>query len=317
MSGSDPVDPQLLPFLDLFPPMIYDAERLAETRETILAMFEQAPLPDLPVETHEISVPGPDGAPEIGIEISRPRDASGSLPAILHIHGGGYVVGRPMMSRARNRQFAHDLGCLVLSVDYRLSPETAFPGGLEDCYAALAWLYDKAEELGIDRQRIAIMGESAGGGLAAALAQVARDRGKVPLVLQVLVYPMLDDRTLASPIDPHSGEKVWNAAFNRFGWTSYLGHEPGTQETAPYAAPGRTEDLAGLPPAYLVVGQLDLFLQEDVDYARRLMAAGVPTELHVYPGAFHGFDNWPDAWSAKATMASLTDALARAFSRRI
>lgn len=306
------IDPELLPMVDNFPAVRWEEGTLAEVRALMEQIGAAIPTPDVPVDVRESRIPGPEGAPEVPVVIYRPADVAGKLPALLHIHGGGYVAGLPQMADAQNRQLAHDLQCVIVSVDYRLAPETPHPGPLEDCYAGLRWLYANAASLGVDATRIAIGGESAGGGLTAALALLARDRGEVPLVLQILIYPMLDDRT-ATNIAPstYSGEFLWDSNSNVFGWRSYLGREPGG-DTHYYAAPARAENLAGLPPAFVAVGQLDLFIDEDIEYARRLIDAGVPTELHVYPGAFHGFD-MADCQSARTHAASLRTALRRTF----
>lgn len=180
--------------------------------------------------------------------------------------------------------------CVVVSVEYRLAPDVPFPGPLEDCYAALTWLYTHAGALGVNPQRIAIGGGSAGGGLAASLGLLARDRGEVPVCFEVLMYPMLDDRNTRSAQEVGSDHPVWDRAGNRFGWQCYLGREPGGEDVPDHAAPARAENVSGLPPTFIGVGELDLFLDENIEYARRLLRAGVPTELHVYPGAYHGFD---------------------------
>jgi triacylglycerol lipase len=184
---------------------------------------------------------------------------------------------------------------------------------VEDCYAALAWVYANAEALGADTARIGVMGESAGGGLAAALALLARDRGDYPLAFQHLMYPMIDDRTCVDP-DPHPfvGEYIWTAHNNAFGWRALLGVEPGSEGVSPYAAAARAEDLSRLPPTFISTGALDLFLEENLEYARRLMRAGVPTELHVYPGGYHGFDIAPDAEVSKNARRNRMAALAKA-----
>jgi acetyl esterase/lipase len=180
---------------------------------------------------------------------------------------------------------------LVVSVDYRLAPETPFPGALEDNYAALKWMNLNAASLGIDPKRIAIGGESAGGGHAAMLAIAAQDRGEYALAFQLLIYPMLDDRTGSTkPAPEHIGHFLWNSGSNRFGWESLLGMAPGSANPPAGSVPARVKDLSGLPPTFIGVGALDLFVDEDVDYARRLIAAGVPTELLVVPGAYHGFN---------------------------
>ncbi len=258
-------------------------------------------------------VPGPAGAPDVRVLVYTPARDEGLRPAYLHIHGGGYVMGAPEMTSDNSIGLVREIGCVVASVDYRLAPETQFPGAIEDCYAALVWLHAEASRLGIDPGRIAIGGESAGGGLAAALALLARDRKKVPLVFQLLIYPMLDDRTVSdSDNDPHVGEFIWTRQNNRFGWSALLGSAFGSQSVSPYAAAARAEDLGHLPPAYISVGSLDLFLQEDLSYARRLLRSGVPTEVHVYPGAFHGFEIAVDADVTKTSIRNSNAALKRA-----
>jgi acetyl esterase/lipase len=206
------------------------------------------------------------------------------------------------------------LGCAAVAVDYRLAPETPYPGPVEDCYAALKWLSTHADELGIDPKRIALGGGSAGGGLAAALALLARDRGEISLVFQLLIALILDDRTCtrAEP-HPYTGEFIWTLEANRFGWTSLLGQEPGVPDVSPYAAPARVEHLEGLPATFINVGSIDLFLEEDLEYAHCLMRAGVPTELHVYPGAYHGFRMVADARVTQTAARDQLAALQRAF----
>jgi acetyl esterase/lipase len=242
-----------------------------------------------------------------------PKSAPRPLSALLWIHGGGYVIGSADGDDAQVKSIVDAVGCAAVSVDYRLAPETPHPGPVEDCYAALRWLHGHATELGVDPGCIAIGGASAGGGLAAGLGLLARDRREVPLAYQLLIYPMVDDRTVtAADPHPYTGEFIWTGDANRFGWASYLGQEPGGAETSPYAAAARAESLAGLPPTYLCVGALDLFLEEDLEYARRLMREGVPTELHVYPGAFHGFNMAADAAVSRAYTRDFLDALGRA-----
>lgn len=303
MSSRNLVDPELLPLLEQFPRFEFTREMLPQIRIDLnqTLRVEAPPIPG--VEVFERYVPGPQGAPDVRVLVYRPQGKpQGGWPAMLHIHGGGYILGTPEMNAVGNRLLAKQVGCVIVSVDYRLSPETPFPGPVEDCYAALKWLHANATELGVDARRLAVGGESAGGGLAAALALLARDRGEVPLLFQMLVYPMLDDRT-ASSVEPfpHVGEFVWTRASNRFGWESLLGHAPGKKDgVSPYAVPARAESLKGLPPTCITVGALDLFLEEDMEYARRLLQAGVPTELHVYPGAFHGFVLAPEARVSKS-----------------
>ena len=301
------VDPELLPLLDAFPTVTITKENLAELRSRELPL---PPLEDCGVEWEERSLDGPDTL--VTVRIYRPRGATEPLGCIFHIHGGGYVGGSVAEVEFLHSPLAADLNCAIVSVDYRLAPETSFPGNVEDCYAALAWTFSNAEELGIDLTRIGLMGESAGGGLAAALALLARERGEYPLAFQHLIYPMLDDRTCVAEPNPFAGEFIWHADNNRFGWAALLGEEPGGQGISPFASPARAPDLSGLPPTFMGTAALDLFVDENIEYARRLIRAGVPTELHVWPGAFHGFDLMPGPAIADAARTSSRDALRRA-----
>jgi acetyl esterase/lipase len=236
-------------------------------------------------------IPGPKGAPEVRIIVINVQSGKAPRPAVVYLHGGGYIGGVADSKIPSMQRVALEHGCAVVCVDYRLAPETRFPGALEDNYAALKWVYGSAEALGVDRARIAVMGESAGGGHAAMLAIAARDRGEVPLACQILIYPMLDDRTGSSqPVPPFIGTFVWVPASNRYGWTSLLGVPAGSRTVPTGAVPARLQNLAGLPVTFIGVGALDLFVEEDVAYAGRLIGSGVPTELLVIPGAFHGFD---------------------------
>jgi acetyl esterase/lipase len=274
--------PQLISFDDL------PAARAASV-QMIAAL--KAQMPDIPgVVTEDRTVPGPEGAPGLAVRIYRPERRAGLLPALLWIHGGGYMVGNIEQEDMAAKQFALAGECVVVSVEYRLAPENPFPAPLEDCYAALKWLAGHAEELGIDRSRIAIGGASAGGGLASGLALLARDRAEVDIIFQLLVYPMINDCNIAPASDTLPDTLFWTRDANRTGWKGYLGCEPGGEGISCYAAASRATNLEGLPPAYIAVGDLDLFAQEDIEYARRLVEAGVSTELHVYPGGCHAFD---------------------------
>lgn len=221
----------------------------------------------------------------VGVRLFRPTGASSPGPALLWIHGGGYVIGHAAQDDELCRRFSRELGVTVASVNYRLAPEHPYPAALEDCYSALTWL---AALPSVDPARIAIGGASAGGGLAAALALLARDRGEVPLAAQLLVYPMLDDRTVDRDGLDNPGLRLWNQSSNRFGWSAYLGNVSDADRIL--AVPARRADLSGLPPAWMGVGTLDLFHDEDLAYAERLTGAGVPCEVEVVDGAFHGFD---------------------------
>jgi acetyl esterase/lipase len=307
------VDPELVALLDRLPVTLLTAETLGQIR----AMSSQtsANLPQLPgLSVSERFIPGPQGAPDVRVVVFLPTSVPGPLAGLLWLHGGGYIMGSAGGEVVMVESIVSAIECAVVAVDYRLAPETPHPGPVEDCYAALTWLSTHANELGIDPRRIAVGGSSAGGGLAAALALLARDRGEVSLAFQCLLAPMLDDRTctLANP-HPYTGEFIWTPEANRFGWASLLGQEPGGPDVSPYAAAARAEHLEGLPATFLNVGALDLFLEEDLEYARRLMRAGVPTELHVYPGAYHGFRMVADAQVTQTARRDLLAALKRAF----
>lgn len=261
-------------------------------------------------------MPGPAGAPEVAVRIYRPRAGDHRRGCIFHIHGGGYVGGAYREMEAIHAPLAATLDCVIVTVDYRLAPETRFPGAIEDCYAALGWTFAEAEALGIDVTRIGVMGESAGGGLAAALALLARDRGEFALAFEHLIYPMLDDRTCTADPHPIVGEFIWPAENNAFGWGALLGQAPGSEGVSPYAAAARADQLAGLPPTYIATGALDLFVEEDIEYARRLIRAGVPTQLHVWPGAYHGFDLVPGTTVGDAARKASVDALRRFLTSR-
>ena len=246
--------------------------------------------PGAAVSIREITVAGPAGAPDVGLRIFSPARLTGPVPALLWIHGGGHIIGTAEVEDRRNISVARELGVVVAAVRYRLGAEAPAPAAVEDAFAGLLGLIAKAAELSVDPTRIAIGGGSAGGGVAAALALVCHDRGEVSPVFQFLVYPMLDDRTVTRTDHDTSQVRIWMPKSNRYGRATYLGEPPGGPGIAPYAAPSRREDLSGLPPAWIGVGSLDLFHDEDVEYARRLNASGVPCDLTIVPGPFHGFD---------------------------
>jgi acetyl esterase/lipase len=259
-------------------------------------------------------IPGPKGAPEVVVYVTGATPGA-AKPAVLHIHGGGFIGGSAEASRRDIQDLAVEHDCVAVTVDYRLAPETVFPGSLEDNYAALRWLYTNAAELGVDRNRIAVKGESAGGGHAAALAIAVRDRGEFPICLQVLIYPMLDDRTgSAVRVPPYIGRYIWTPQNNRFGWSSLLGMPAGSALPPLGSVPARVENLAGVAPAWIGVGSVDLFAGEDVEYGRKLLHAGVSTEVHLVPGGYHGFDIFvPQALLTIAFNQAWNAALKRAF----
>ncbi len=304
------VDPEFLPALKQFPAVDLSAEIVRKFRQSPSMPPLPGPAPE-PVERH---IPGPPGAPEVRLWVVDPAPAEKSKPVLLHMHGGGFMMPDPWLL-PRLQGIATDCHCVVVSVDYRLAPETRYPGSLEDNYAALKWVHAHAAELGIDRSRIAVGGESAGGGHAASLAIHARDRNEVPIVFQLLIYPGLDDRTGSTrPAPPAVGHFMWNASANRLAWSSLLGVPAGSSRVPAAAVPARVASVAGLPPAWIGVGALDLFVEEDMEYARRLVHAGVATELLVVRGAFHGFDLVvPDAEASKQFSASWKSELRKAF----
>jgi len=283
-------------------------ELLPEIRATLPVQFPE--LNDA-VERSDHVV---DGANGVVVRVHRPRGIEGAWPCVYSIHGGGYIRGTYDMDDAKFDRWCPTYGIVGVSVEYRLAPETPYPGPLEDCYAGLKWTFDNADVIGIDRDKIGITGVSAGGGLCAAVALLARDRGEVPLQFQLLDCPMIDDRqiTLSSQIDDLV---IWNKASNAFGWKSYLGDLYGTDDVPYTAAAARAEDLSGLPEAYVCVGGADGFRDENIIYAMRLYGAGVPTELHVYPGAPHGVGLFPNTKIAQRYAADREDWLRRQLAR--
>ncbi|MDQ1066521.1 alpha/beta hydrolase [Streptomyces canus] len=268
------------------------------------------PGPDITVQ--EVVVPGPEGVPDVSLRVFQPAGLKTTAPALLWVHGGGLIFGAPQNDDRTSIAFARELGITVAAVRYRLASHSPAPAAVEDAYAALRGLVAQARHLHIDIDRIAIGGASAGGGIAAALALLAHDRAEIRPVFQLLVYPMLDDRTTTRTDLDALDVRLWTAKSNRYGWSSYLGDSVAGPDVSPYAAAARREDLTGLPPAWIGVGTLDLFHDEDVEYARRLDDSGVPCELHVVPGAFHGFDAvFPDVEVSQDFWRQQVKALAR------
>ncbi|KAJ5630870.1 uncharacterized protein N7484_010970 [Penicillium longicatenatum] len=275
------------------------------TRRAMTASMTSA-LPPIPDDMERIlhHVPSEDGY-EVNVYHFRKRHQpeAGGDPAILHIHGGGYISLSAEQCSVPHIRSVSSTGVQVLTVDYRLAPENPYPKPLNDCWAVLKWLHANASQLSIDPARIAVMGESAGGGLAAALTLLARDTAlSPPIAKQILVYPMIDDRTNIN----HAGQLVfWDEVDNKTGWTAYLGSNAGTENISSYAAPSRVESVEGLPPLYMDCGQLDMFVHEGLYYVHRFVAANIPTEYHLYPGLPHGFEAMaPSISSTKKAIAN-------------
>ncbi|MCU1503698.1 MAG: Acetyl esterase/lipase [Ilumatobacteraceae bacterium] len=296
MNVASLLDPEIAAALATLPrsnaPLTNDT--LPLTRASMVSMAQGLQLSDRVTRTdHTIAVAG---GPDVHVRVHRAvavgaeGDPAGDVerPGLVWMHGGGLVAGTHLIDDGRFDRWCPMFGVVGISVDYGLAPERPYPGPLDDCYAALQWVHEHASELGVRTDRVGIGGSSAGGCLAAGLALLARDRGELPIAFQALIYPMIDDRM----INPSSSWDVpiWPPASNAFGWSSYLGDRYGTADVPSYAAAARATDVAGLPPTFICVGALDGFVDEDIDYATRLNRSGVPTELHLYPGAPHGFD---------------------------
>ena len=317
MNASAQIDPEVVAAMvaDGMPPGMAGPPPTLELLETMRGEPLRIPYDPVPapgVRRDELGVPGPDGALDVAVRVyRRARRTAEAAPGLLWIHGGGYVLGTYDMDAPFLDPLVAKTGCVAVSVEYRLAPETPYPGALDDCFAALTYLHEQAGELGVDASRLAVGGVSAGAGLAAACALRARDEG-IPLVHQHLVYPMLDDRQ-ATPSSRWDLLAVWSREMNAFAWRCYLGDLYGTDVVPAFAAPARAGDLTGLAPAYVHVGSLDGFLHENVDYAARLLSAGVPTELHVLPLVPHAFEHVaPEATVSKTANALSEAALVRA-----
>jgi acetyl esterase/lipase len=282
-----------------------------ETLPQIRAAMAALPPLELSDRVTRVDHQTPDG---VVVRLHRPVGVEGALPCVYWMHGGGLVLGSSTGDDARFDHWCQVFGCTGASVEYRLAPETPYPGPLEDCYGGLRWLSDNAADLGVDRTCLGIGGASAGAGLAAGLALLARDRAEISVAFQLLVYPMIDDRQITPSsqwVDP-----IWPPNANHYGWSAYLGAAKGGTDVSAYAAPARATDLSGLPPTLITVGAIDGFSDEDIDYAVRLRHAGVPTELHVYPGMPHGFDSLlPDLPLAQRAKRDMEDWLAAQLAR--
>ena len=308
------VDPSLLPGIarPLTKLSTIEVAALPSFRAGLRKFFALSPnLPETVVR-REIEIPGIGDNPPVRALLYQPATSREPAGAVLSIHGGGHVIGAPEMNDAQNVAWCEHLNLVIVSIDYRLAPEAPHPASLYDCYAGLAYLIEHANELKLQSRPIGVAGESAGGGLAAALAIFARDHGQSPIAFQLLIYPMLDDRSGSlNPPGTMTGEFIVTPEDNRFFWRCLLGTDPGGPNVSFLAAPARCPDLAGLPPTFIAVGELDLFRDENMAYAQRLLSAGVSTELHVYPGAYHGFHIVPNSTPARRLEEDCLQALQR------
>lgn len=302
------VDPQYREFVQTMVPAELNEANLSQLR----AFVDASPAPGTenpPLEVFDM--PGSAAS----FNLLRPETLGATpAPAIVYIHGGGYVLGQAAGYDGYCYDMAQRTGAVVANVEYRLAPETPFPGPVTDCHDVLVYLYENAADLGIDSERISIMGHSAGGGLTAALAHMARDLGQVPVKAQFPIYPMLDYRTgtTAAPVNNlTTGEYVWGRQTNRFGWDSLRGSYAVDDERKGWFSPTHADTMAGLPPTFMIVGALDLFMEEGAAYALELSRASVPVDFAIYPGATHGFDLVP---GTTLTTRFNTD-LKRAFDR--
>jgi acetyl esterase len=307
------IDPDLTAALDFLPAMDLSDPVVARAGfESILAAL-QFEIPGLEaVEIEDRLVPGWEGDPEVGVRVYRPKERVGPTPGILMIHGGGFIIGSVEAEQGGAVKAALSTGAVVVSVEYRLAPEHPYPAALHDCYSALRFLADEADGLGIDGQRLAVLGTSAGGGLAAATALLARDLGGPALCFQMLHIPELDDRLETPSMRAFIDTPMWSRPLAVQSWRAYLGPEADPDDVSPYAAPARAADLSGLPPAYISTAENDPLRDEGILYGLRLLQAGVSVELHQFPGTFHGSALMASAAISRRAQHESTVALRRA-----
>lgn len=309
------VHPELQGVLEAFPPLQLD--HLEAVREGMESSPTSPIAEDILVEDRIIN--GPEGNP-LRLRIYKLRGETKTLPALLWIHGGGYVIGTPEGDDGLCQRFVKGAGCVVVSVDYRLAPEHPYPAPLEDCYSALQWLANNSETLNIDKNRIGIAGASAGGGLTAALALLAKDRQGPSLICQMPLYPMINDLNDSFSNKEITGDFIWNYSLNESGWSMYLGDLKESENIPYYAAPARAtvEDLQGLPYTYTCVGQLDPFRDETLQYVTKLAQAGVDVDFHLYAGAYHAFETLnPHSDIANKALQEYIDAVKYGLNRSV
>src|SRR5262245_28130775 len=308
------VDPELRPYLELIPVRPQGAAPVdmatarAYAAQITAEQNAAADVSALVVEDH--LVPGPPNAPDFAVRVYAPTARDALVPGILYIHGGGFTVGSIEMEHFNGVRLANELGVVVVSVEYRLAPEDPFPAGLEDCYAALQWFHERASTLGVDPARVGVVGSSAGGGLAAGLALLARDRSGPPISFQFLGIPELDDRLETPSMQQFVDTPMWSRPAAEMSWRAYLGEQYGG-DVSHYAAPARATDVSGLPSAYVSTMEFDPLRDEGILYALRLMQAGVSVELHTFPGTWHGSTAITTADASRRNMEEVFGVLAR------
>ncbi len=311
-------DPEIAPVVPMLPVETdwSDLDAARAQMEDMMKMMPPPPDAEAGVVFEDRAVPGPPGAPDVPVRVYRPEGSSAGdvRPAVLYIHGGGFCFGSVEFEHLGAVAATRVTDSVVVSVEYRLAPEHPFPAGIEDCYAALQWLDAEADALGVDRDRIAVMGQSAGGGLSAGVALMARDRGGPRLCFQVLGMPELDHRLETSSMRDFVDTPLWNRPNAIMSWRCYVGDAPG--EVSPYASPSIAEDLSGLPPAFVSTMEFDPLRDEGIEYALRLLRAGVAVELHQYPGTFHGSQLVAHAGVSKRGQQDMMGALGRALQKR-
>lgn len=315
-------DPELVDALEALPgPEPDPADAVGMRRLQAAALLDATggvPFTDDRVEFDDRLIPGPAGAPDVKVRVYRPRSQPASAAAFAYFHGGGFIAGDIEGVHVRAVMLAAEVGCVVLSVNYRLAPEHPFPAGVEDCYAALLWIADAADDLGLDPTRVAVGGESSGAALAAAVALMARDRDGPAIAFQLLLYPVIDDRMQTASMRSAADAPIWNTRSCDVMWQHYLGNARGQSEpgVSSYAAPGRAVDVSSLPPAYISTCEGDPLRDEGIAYAQRLLHAGVAVELHNFAGTFHGFDMIGPTSVGKRALQEQVDVLRVALGQR-
>jgi acetyl esterase/lipase len=308
------IDPELLPLVEMFPPSdLTDIAAARERTDALIAPFLAAvDATGVVVSDHDAMGPTVEATVPVTVYSPEGEVPDGGRPALVDLHGGGFVSGTAAMERGFGIEMARRLGVVVVVPEYRLAPEHPFPAGVEDCYSALCWAHEHADGLGIDASRLGVGGQSAGGGLSAAVALMARDRGGPALCFQFLGIPELDCRLETTSMRTFVDTPMWHRRNAELSWSMYLGpdHRPG-DTVSPYASPSLATDLSGLPPAYVTTMEFDPLRDEGIRYAMALLEAGVSVELHNFPGTFHGSAAWPTAAVSKRANGEMVGAIAR------